>query len=589
MSAVPAAPATPPGPGTGRAPVPDGRGTNLYAADPDLARLLRLHLPAPLVHHLGPHLTRLGALAGDALDRLASEADRNPPILHPRDRAGRDRQRIEKHPSYREMERLAFGEFGLAAMSHRPGVLGWPAPLPPLAKYALTFLFVQAEFGLCCPVSMTDSLTATLRRHGDAALVARYLPGLIATDLDHLTQGAMFMTEQAGGSDVGRIETVARRDGPVWRLHGEKWFCSNADADLALVLARPEDAPAGLNGLSLFLLPRRLADGSANRYRIVRLKDKLGTRDMASGEITLDGAEAHLVGEPGRGFVQMADMINLSRLSNGVRAAGMMRRAVTEATIVAHGREAFGRTLVAFPLMRRQLVKMLVRTEAARAVAFAAALAMETADGGDAAARRRLRILTPLLKFRACRDARTVIGDGMEVRGGCGYIEEWPEPRLLRDAHLGSIWEGTSNVVALDVLRAIRREDAATALAADLHARLDGVPPALARPLAQALDRTVAEAGRAAAGSDEWRARQVASGLYYATAAALLADEGARIAASEGDARRLLLARLVLEHRLLPRDPLGPPAADEAAVADVLLDARPRPLDAVRPLLAPAV
>lgn len=138
---------------------------------------------------ISPHLDRLGGLAGDALDALAGTADRNPPQLHHRDRQGRDRQWIEKHPAYREMERLAFAEYGLAAMTHRPGVLGWNAPLPPIAKYALTYLFVQAEFGLCCPVSMTDSLTATLVRHGDPVLVARYLPGLTATDLDHLTQG----------------------------------------------------------------------------------------------------------------------------------------------------------------------------------------------------------------------------------------------------------------------------------------------------------------------------------------------------------------------------------------------------------------
>jgi alkylation response protein AidB-like acyl-CoA dehydrogenase len=520
-------------------PLPDSRGTNLFHADPDYADLLRLYLDSKLFAHLLPHFERLGALAGDELDRLAATADRNPPVLHPRSRTGEDRQWIEKHPAYRRLEEVAFGEYGLAAMSHRGGVLGWPAPLPPIAKYALTYLYVQAEFGACCPLSMTDSLTRTIRKFADPALVARYLPGLTQQDLDALTQGAMFMTEQGAGSDVGATATRAVRDGDTWRLYGDKWFCSNADAGLALVLARPDGAPPGTRGLSLFLLPQELADGSRNHYRIVRLKDKLGTRDMASGEIRLEGAIAHLVGDPQRGFVQMADMINMSRLSNGMRAAGMMRRALTEALFVARRRVAFGKPLIELPLMRRQLLKLMVPAEAARSVMLYTAVELAKADAGDDAARRRVRLLTPLLKFRACRDARRVTGDAMEVRGGVGYIEEWSDARLLRDAHLGSIWEGTSNIVALDVLRAIRKEKALDAMELDL-----GKVAAFART------------------ADEPHARQAATALYYACAAALLEREGKTLP------RRALLARLVRRHRLEPRDPLAP--ADDAFAEPLL-------------------
>ena len=157
--------------------IPDSAGLNLYRADPDLRRLMRLYVPAGLADHLHPRLDRLGALAGGALDQLAGMADQNPPVLLSRTRTGEDTQSIVYHPAYREMERVAFGDYGLAAMSHRGGVLGWPDPMPPAAKYVLTYLFVQAEFGLMCPVSMTDSLTRTLRKFGDPALVARYLPG----------------------------------------------------------------------------------------------------------------------------------------------------------------------------------------------------------------------------------------------------------------------------------------------------------------------------------------------------------------------------------------------------------------------------
>jgi acyl-CoA dehydrogenase len=546
--------------------VPDSRGLNLVRADPALLRLAALHLPGDLARHLTPHLDRLGALAGGRLDELAGVADRNPPVLHPRSRTGADAERIEKHPAYAAMERIAFAEFGLAALSHRGGVLGWPAPLPPTAKYLLTYVFAQAEFGLLCPVSMTDSLTRTLRKFADPALVARYLPALTSQDLDVLAQGAMFMTEQGAGSDVGATAVRAERaaDG-TWRLFGDKWFCSNADADLAMVLARPDGAPAGIRGVALFLLPRRLPDGRANAFRIVRLKDKLGSRSMASGEIRLEGATAWLVGDPGAGFRQMADMVNNSRLSNGVRAAGLMRRAVTEALFFAHRRTAFGRTLIELPLMRRQLLKLLLPAEQARSMMFQAAGALRRADEGEDGAYALVRILTPLFKFRACRDARRVTGDAMEVRGGVGYIEEWAEPRLVRDAHLGSIWEGTSNIVALDVLRAARREGALTALVAHLH----GLLAEAALPEAAALlARAEALTGAAAAAGGEVLARQAASTLYHLTTAVAMAWEAARL----DDPARLALARLVLRHRLLPRDPLLPDEADDPALAPLLAD-----------------
>ena len=322
-------------------PIPDRHGQNLFTTDTELHTLLALYLPEALRTHMRPHFERLGGLAGGLLDDLAGTADRNPPTLKQRTRTGIDEQKVIKHPAYVEMERLALSEFGLAAISHRDETLGWSGKMPPLVKYVLTYLFVQAEFGLCCPVSMTDSLTRTLKKFGAPELVAKYLPRLTSLDFDELAQGAMFMTEQAAGSDIAATATTAQRqaDGS-WRLAGDKWFCSNPDAGFAMVLARADDAPAGMKGVSLFLLPRELDDGSLNHYRIIRLKDKLGTRSMASGEIRLEGAVAYLVGEEGRGFQQMADMVNNSRLSNGVRSAGLMRRAVAEAEYIASERRA---------------------------------------------------------------------------------------------------------------------------------------------------------------------------------------------------------------------------------------------------------
>jgi acyl-CoA dehydrogenase len=555
-------------------PVPDQHGVNLFATDPGLQSLLPVYLPPELVNHLTPHLVRLGELVGGPLDDLAGTADKHPPELQHRSRAGRDEQKVLKHPAYVEMERLAFSEYALAAISHRPDLLGWPGQLPATVKYVLTYLFVQAEFGLCCPVSMTDSLTRTLKKFGSPELIARYLPSLTSLDMDELSQGAMFMTEQGAGSDIAATATLARPDPDhpgAWLLEGDKWFCSNPDAALAMVLARVDGGPAGMKGVSLFLLPRALEDGSHNRYRIIRLKDKLGTRSMASGEIRLEGARAWLVGEQGRGFAQMADMVNNSRLSNGVRAAGLMRRAVSEAFYIARNREAFGKKLIELPLMRRQLMKLLLPSEQARTMMFQTADALRRADAGEAGAYSLARILTPLIKFRACRDARKVTGDAMEVRGGCGYIEDWSDPRLVRDAHLGSIWEGTSNIVALDVLRAVRREQSLASLMSHLEKLLDetAMDDALRTQLRDVMVRATTLTDAAVADGGEALARRAASALYHLTTAAAMAWESARM----GSPERMHLARLVLQHRLLPADPLAPDSDAAAQTESVFLTA----------------
>src|SRR6201991_3247457 len=196
---------------------------------------------------------------------------------------------------------------------------------------------------------------------------------------------------------------MAWRENGEWRLTGDKWFCSHTDADVALLLARPQGAPPGTKGLALFALPRRLKDGRRNSYRIVRLKDKLGTRSMASGEIRLEGAVAYLVGDLKSGLKQMMEQVNLSRLSHGVRAAAMMRRCLNEAMTVARTRQAFGHTIIDYPLLRRQLLKIIVPTEQALSMFLFAASTMDRANTGSKEAESVLRILTPLLKFRACR------------------------------------------------------------------------------------------------------------------------------------------------------------------------------------------
>ena len=539
---------------------PDTTGMNFYRADPALADLLRIHLSDALFRHIEPRLDRLGELAGGPLDECARLADRHTPLLHQRDRFGRDVQWIEYHSAYRELERAAFGEFGIHAMSIRKGILGWQDKYPVAAKHAFTFLFNQAEFGLGCPINVTDGCAKLLQNFGSEELKAKYLDGLTQTDMEKLTQGGQFMTEKEGGSDVGTLTTVAVQQGDHWRLTGEKWFCSNADAEVVMLLARPDGAPPGTRGVGLFLMPRYLEDSSQNHYRIVRLKDKLGTRSMASGEIKLEGAVAFAVGRLDRGFVQMAEMVNSSRLSNGVKSTALMRRAHHDAMTVATNRVVFGSRIVDLPLGRRQLMKIMLATEQGLSMSFLTADALDRTEAGSQEAAALLRILTPTLKFRATRDARKVCGDALEMRGGIGYVEEFATARLLRDAHLGSIWEGTGNIVALDALkRAIGRHGAESALAADLHARLDdssNVPVAWRGRLRGLIDSAVGFAREVAGRADnEAEARRATSLLYHVASAVQLAWEAGRIEALRGDARRLLLSRLVVDHRLTSGDP----------------------------------
>ncbi len=576
---------------------PDCHGLNFFEADKGLQGLIELRMDAAVRAHMTPHYRRLGEISGGWLDALSRMADRHDPKLHTRDGFGRDEDWIEFHPAYREMEQIGFGDFGIHCMSRTPGVLGWPETVPPLVKYVFQYLFTQSEFALMCPISVTDTSAMLIERYGDEETKARFLPRMHCQDMTQIFKSAQFMTEKIGGSDVGNIELEARRDEDgQWRLYGEKWFCSCADGDVALLLARPEGAPDGSRGLGLFALPRHHDDGSRNAYRIVRLKEKLGSRSMASGEIKFDGAVAYALGDygakPNSGLKQMMGQVNMSRLSHGVRAAGMMRRCLNEALAVARNRIAFGETIINYPLMRRQLLKIMVPTEQALSVFTYAAATMARAEAGDIQAERLLRIITPLLKFRACRDNVTVATASMEARGGNGYIEDWVNSRLVRDAHLGVLWEGTSSINALDVTgRAVGKIRAHEDLGDALHGIVDDadrVPGQFRGELAGMIDQAVAFAGEVADSPEhEAFSRQASNALYHVMSAALLAHEGAVLAKSTGDARRLLLSRLVIDHRMRPRDPMsvsdGPV---EARCADLLLSDAPVSLEAATQALA---
>src|SRR5229473_1113187 len=582
--------------------MPDTSGINFYSADPDLSFLLRRHLSAEDDHRAQPILIEMGTVASQKMDELAVIANRQGPVLMQYDKRGQRVYEVIFHPAYHELERIAYQDFAIAACSHREGALGWPGRVPQPVKFALGYLGMQAESGVFCPVSMTDALVRVLERYASEPLKRRFLPGLTALKMDELKQGAMFLTEKQGGSDVGLTSTIARPRPvenfsddmlqPEWELWGDKWFCSNVSAELILTLARPEGAPAGTRGLGLFLVPRTLDDGTRNAYTINRLKDKLGTRSLATGEVTLHGAQAYLIGKLERGFVQMTEMINLTRIWAAIGSLAAMRRSFLEALIHTRGRVAFGRPLAEHPLMRRQLVDLLIEVEGCAALAFETAAVLERVDRhGAEEDQRLLRILTPLGKYYIPKRGEYVTLEALEMRGGNGYVEDWVNARMLRDSIVNVVWEGSSNVIVLDVARVIAREGAAAALFGMLHQRLQSFQQPAVVPVARQVQTVVnqlAERLQALASLDSDSAQLPLRGLVermaQLTIVTLLLEQAEieLLRGLEGTGKRKWLIALLYLHRHILVHPDGW-AADNDPTAleyfDELVDWRAITLD----------
>jgi alkylation response protein AidB-like acyl-CoA dehydrogenase len=516
----------------------------------------------------------MGALAAGECDRLAFEANAHPPELRRYDRDGNRIDDIVVHPSYQRLRELAYGEGGCVAVGYdeaaRPASLGGGRG-PHALVFALGYLFGEAEAGLFCPICMTDGAARVLEKFAPPEVARPVVERLAARDPGRLWEGAMWLTEKQGGSDVGANTCEAREEAGGWRLYGDKWFCSNAGAEVMLVLARPRGAPGGTDGLGLFLVLRHAEDGTPNPIRFHRLKDKLGTRSMATGEATLEGARATLIAAPGKGFKAMAEMLNMSRLYNAVASCAIMRRAVREAARYARSRTAFGKPLDRHPLQREAIADMAVDCEAALALTFEAIRRLDRIDAGskDERDKKVWRALTPIAKLWTARLSVAVASEACEALGGNGYIEEFVTARLLRDAQVLPIWEGTTNILSLDMLaRGFAREkahetlrDEGTRLLAGVRAPELDEAAGLAR---EALAAGAAEAGRAVAEGDEAVARELAVRTAEAFSAALLLAEAAE--AGPGS-RESLVARRHVARRLAPRPASGVrpgPRADEA-------------------------
>ncbi len=388
-------------------------------------------------------LADFGAEVGGRPLQLGALADRNPPILRTHDRNGRRIDQVEFHPAWTELLDLGI-RAGIQSLPWRE-----PRPGSHVVRGALLVLLSQAEAGVMCPLSMTYASIPSLRHSPE--LAAEWEPRILDSNPETGALIGMAMTEKQGGSDVRANTTRAEPlGGGMYEITGHKWFCSHPVSDAFLVLAQAS------GGLSCFLLPRELPDGSRNGFHIQRLKDKLGTRALASAEVEFDAATAWLIGEEGRGVPTIIDMVNHTRLDCVLGSAAGMRKGVAEATHHAANRSTFGKLLIEQPLMQNVLADLCVESEAATQLAIRLARAY---DPGEDVAFRRLA--TAVAKYWVCKRATPHAVEALECLGGNGYVEEFPLARLLRDSPLNSIWEGSGNVIALDVLRGLYRNPGA--------------------------------------------------------------------------------------------------------------------------------
>jgi putative acyl-CoA dehydrogenase len=475
-----------------------------------------------------PQVRDLGRLAGSELaQENARLADENPPKLRTHDRYGHRIDEVEFHPAWHDLMTTAVGH-GLHATPWRDG-----RPGAHLARAAGMYVWGQTDAGHLCPISMTYAIVPALRHAPE--LASQFEPLLAATSYDfglrpplrkHGLCAGMSMTEKQGGSDVraNTTQAAAQTDGS-YRITGHKWFTSAPMGDLFMVLAQ---APAGL---SCFLLPRVLPDGTRNGMRLMRLKDKLGNRSNASAEVEYEDAQAWLVGEEGRGIRVILEMVNSTRLDCVLFAATGMRQGVIHAAHHAAHRAAFGKRLIDQPLMANVLADLAVESEAATAVAMRLAVATDRAVRGDEQEAAFRRLALAVSKYWVCKQASAHAAEALECLGGNGYVEESGMPRLYREAPLVSIWEGSGNVAALDALRALTRQpESAEAFFAELD---------LAAGADRRLDEAITRLRKEAADPTEAGARRLAEAMAVTLQASLLVRHGHPAVADAFAASRL--------------------------------------------------
>ena len=524
---------------------------NQYEDDSVLRSYLKRSVPADVLREIEPTLVEMGRLAGGDLYQMQLADRLNEPTLTQWDAWGNRVDRIELTPLWCVAERIA-AEHGVVATAYEQK----HGRFSRVHQCALAYLFTPSTDIYSCPLAMTDGAARTLLGSGNQALIDRAVPHLTSRDPKEFWTSGQWMTELTGGSDVGTSEAIAKADPNQenhWLLYGRKWFTSAATSQIALTLARPEGNPGGGRGLALFYLEMRDAHGRLRNIAIVRLEDKLGTRKVPTAELTLDGTPAQLVLGTTDGVRNITPVLNITRLWNGISAVSLMRRAVALALNYAYRRTAFGALLSEKPLHLDTLAGLQAETEAAFHLAFLVAELTGRAETKEIDEEQTLllRLLTPLMKLTTGKQVVGVVSEALEAFGGAGYVEDTGLPMLLRDAQVLPIWEGTTNVLALDALRALGTDDRAfhalkaevTRCLASVHDPRSAEPARIVQSAFAHAESWLAEARKAGTPVLEAGARRFALTLGRATELALLCRHAQWSLENEGDVRAADAAR----------------------------------------------
>lgn len=529
---------------------------NQFDDDRVLRSYLRRVLPGDVLDAVRDELRTMGALSGTALYEMHLDDLLEEPRFTPWSAWGERIDEIEVTDVWKEAERIA-AEHGVVATAYEQAHGHWSR----VHQFALAYLFMPSTDIYGCPLAMTDGAVRTLLDSGNEALIDRAVPHLTSRDPDMFWTSGQWMTELAGGSDVGRSRTTARQDADgTWRLSGRKWFTSAITANMALALARPEGNPEGGKGLTLFFVPIRTDDGAIREgIRVNRLKDKLGTRKLPTAELDLDDAAAIPVGELRDGTRAITPMLNITRTWNAITALAYMRRGIALARDYAQKREAFGRPLAEQPLHADTLADLQVTFEGAFHLSFRLTelLGRHETAGLDNEHRALLRLLTPLAKLTTGKQVVDVTSEVVEAFGGAGYVEDTGIPVLLRDAQVLPIWEGTTNVLSLDVLRALKQTGGLDPIRAELQRCEEAVSavdlPEVVQVAQRAVDRAAQWLQRAMErnrSTVEAGARRFALTLGHALELALLARHAQWSHEHDEDSRALAAAERLATHRI---------------------------------------
>jgi acyl-CoA dehydrogenase len=452
---------------------------NFYEEDPQFRALLKELLDEELFEYADRELRAFGEKCANEIDQRARFTDREgQPKLIKFDAYGDDISEVWVNDGYRKT----------VEDSYNTGIVGYVhKEIPELGhrgnyiySYAQGYLLSQTEPGFYCPVTLTMATAYLLDQYASSELKEKFLPHVLSTGETTLYEGATFLTERQGGSDVGANVVKAIQSADSYKLYGEKYFASNAGmCGVAMVLARKEGAPTGTKGLTLFAVPWRKDDGKLNGIKIRRLKDKLGVRAVPSAEVEFEGAEAYVVGDPTKGFYYMMEALNLSRVCNTVASLGIMRRAYREAREYALKRDAFGKKLADFPMIKDSLVKMAVKLEVETRTVFKYLPLFEKVMRNEPGVSEKdivlNRLYIALLKKETAEQAVHFAHEAIEMYGGNGYIEDFVTPRLLRDAQVLTVWEGTANILGLEVLRLMEKFNAGGLFLEEMKVRIAGM------------------------------------------------------------------------------------------------------------------